>query len=160
MYGNIILIGPIGAGKSTIAKLVAEKLGWEQCAMDAARFRYYQEIGYDESAAREIEAREGFAGLYRYWKPFEAYAVARMLAEHEDCVIDFGGGHSVYEDPVLFDRVRKALEPYPNVILLLPSPDLDASVRILRERTGGIVSGDIDFDDHFTRHHSNHDLAK
>ena len=29
---------------------------------------------------------------------------------------------------------QKALAPYPNVVLLLPSPDLDESVRMLRSR--------------------------
>jgi ribosomal-protein-serine acetyltransferase len=35
--------------------------------------------------------------------------------------IDFGAGHSVYEDEELFARVQQALAPYPWVILLLPS---------------------------------------
>lgn len=157
---DIILIGPIGAGKSTIGKLLAERLGIPQVAMDNVRFGYYKEIGYDEELADKLGRQEGFTAKYRYWKPFEIHAVERVLGEHHDCVIDFGGGHSVYEDDALFERARRALAPYANVVLLLPSPDLDESVRMLRERHGGpIIDHGLDFDEHFVKHHSNHDLA-
>jgi hypothetical protein len=82
-------------------------------------------------------------------------------ADHHDCVIDFGAGHSVFEDGELFERVRKALAPYPNVVLLLPSPDLEESIRVLRTRNGGgSPPGEFDLNSHFVRHHSNYDLAK
>ena len=162
MQRSIVLIGPVGAGKSTQGSLLAEALGWPQCRMDQVRKTYYAEIGYDDQTAKDIFAQEGFAGMYRHWKPFEIYAVERVLADYQDkdTVIDFGGGHSVYEDDALFARAKTAFAPYANVVLLLPCPDLDESVRLLRERSGGFVSHDIDFDEHFTKHHSNHDLAK
>ncbi len=75
-------------------------------------------------------------------------------------MIDLGGGHSVYEDDSFFARARPALAPYENVVLLLPSPDLDESVRLLTERTGPCESGGVDFHEHFVKHHSNRDLAK
>lgn len=160
MISDIILIGSVGAGKSTQGKLLAEKLGLPQCPMDDRRWAYYQEIGYNEETAREITEKEGFLGLYRYWKPFEAYAVERLLAENRDCVIDFGAGHSVFEDDVLFSRIQRLLQPYRNVVLLLPSLDLDESVRLLKERNWDGMAGVFDFHEHFVKHHSNHDLAK
>ncbi|MDQ3252838.1 MAG: shikimate kinase, partial [Acidobacteriota bacterium] len=86
--------------------------------------------------------------------------VERLLAEPEETVIDLGGGHSVYEDEVLFARVKKALSPFPNVILIMPSPDLDESITVLNERTGGFVSNGFDFHEHFVRSHCNYRLAK
>ena len=156
---DIILIGPIGAGKSTLGKLLSQKLMLPQVSLDDLRFNYYNEIGYDESLAQQIR-QKGFLELYRYWKPFEAYAVERVLAEHSNCVIDFGAGHSVYEDDALLARVQVAMEFYQNVFLVLPSPDLNESVAILRERRGEIISNGVDFHEHFTKHHSNHNLAK
>jgi hypothetical protein len=82
---EIIVIGPIGAGKSTQARLLSERLGLPRCSMDDVRWSYYKEIGYDEALAKQISAKDGFLGLYRYWKPFEAHAVERLLAEHHDC---------------------------------------------------------------------------
>lgn len=93
---------------------------------------------------------------------FEIHAGERLLADRggSGYVIDFGGGHSVFEDDALFERAQRTLEPYPNVVLLLPSPDIDESVRILNERTGGVVDNGFDFHEHFVRHPSNHRLAK
>lgn len=160
MISDIILIGPIRTGKSTVGKLLAEKLGLPQCSMDELRWGYYKEIDYDEELAQQIKEKAGFLGLYTYWKPFEAYAVERLLSEHSNWVIDFGGGHSVYEDNKLFHRVEEILKPYKNIVLILPSPDLEESIQILNERNGGIVSNKVDFNEHFVKHHSNHALAK
>jgi hypothetical protein len=160
MSNDILLIGPIGAGKSAQGELRAEKPGLPRAEMDSLRFAYYEEIGYSPEKQREIGENEGFLGVYRYWKPFEIHAVEWLLSERQNCVIDFGAGHSVYEDDALLDRAKAALDPYPNVVLLLPSRDLDESVRLLKERTNGVVDNGFDFDDHFTRHRSNHELAK
>ena len=157
---DIILIGPISTGKSTLGKLLAEKLGIPQCSMDDVRLNYYKEINYDEKLAKQIRDKEGLQGIYRYWKPFEAYAVERVLSEYSNCVIDFGAGHSVYEDDQLFKRVQQVLKPYINVVLILPSPDLEESIQILNERNGGIISNGFDLNEHFLKHHSNYDLAK
>lgn len=162
MYTDIILIGPMQAGKSTQGKLLAEKLGLPQCSMDDVRWKYYNEIGYSQETAREISEKEGFAGLYRYWKPFEAHAVERLLSEHHDCVIDFGAGHSVFEEDALFARVRQAMAPQRNVVLLLPSPNLEESVQLLHAKTDAwnLPPEVSELNAHFVRHHSNHDLAK
>lgn len=160
MASDIILIGPVGTGKSTLGQLLADKLGLPRAPMDDRRWDYYKEIGYSDETAQEISGKEGFLGLYRYWKPFEAHAVERLLADNQGCVIDFGAGHSVFEDEALFARVAQTLRPYPNVVLILPSPDLDESVRLLRESRWDGMAGDFDFHAHFVKHHSNFDLAK
>jgi hypothetical protein len=93
-------------------------------------------------------------------KTFEAYAVEQVLQEPGNTILDFGGGHSVYEDESLFLRVKIALEPHPFVILIMPDPDLELSIAILNERTGGFISRGFDFHEHFVRHPSNYILAK
>jgi shikimate kinase len=160
MLSDIILIGPIGAGKSTIGSLLAARIGLPQCSMDDRRWDYYKEIGYDEELAKHKRETEGFWGIYQYWKPFEAYAVERLLLENRNYVIDFGAGHSVYEDDALFQRVRQVLASYSNVVLLLPSPDLDESVQILNERNDYVSDGNLNINEHFVRHPSNYGLAK
>jgi shikimate kinase len=160
MISDIILIGPIGAGKSTVGKLLADKLGLPQCSMDSLRFNYYKEIGYDENLAQQIREETGLVELYWYWKPFEAYAVERLLSEHSNCVIDFGAGHSVYEDDEMFARIQQVLAPYNNIVLMLPSPDLEDSLQILNKRRGTFVNNDFDLNKHFLEHHSNYELAK
>lgn len=157
---EIILIGPVGSGKSTISALLSKRLGLPRRSMDEVRWKYYEEIGYDRDLARQKTTEAGLWGLYRYWKPFEAYAVKRLLENFRDCVFDFGGGNSVYEDDGLFEQVRELLAPYANVILLLPSPDLDESVQILNARNSSATAEQREVNEHFIRHHSNYDLAK
>ena len=156
---DVVLIGPIAAGKSTLGKLLSAALGLPRCSMDDVRFGYYREIGYDESLAKRLFQSEGFWGLYRYWKPFEAHAVERVLDDHPSSVIDFGAGHSVYEDDVLFARVKRALAPCRHVVLLLPSPDVSTSLQVLRERRPSLRDIDPDINEHFIVHPSNRELA-
>lgn len=157
---KIILIGPIGTGKTTLSNLVSQALDLPCVHMDDVRIRLYQEIGYDQDEARRLMATEGFLGLYRYWKPFEVHAVERVVSEPVPAVLDFGGGHAVQEDIELFSRVERALAPFPNVILILPTPSKEESIKILRARAGAVESGGMDFHEHFVRHHSSYDLAK
>lgn len=162
----IILIGPQATGKTTIARLLAQKLGIEDHELDEKRLDYYQEIGYDQALAEKIRSEEGFTALARnYWKPFEIHAVERVLEDFSDGVISFGAGYSVY-DGKLFDRAQRLLTPYPNVILLLPSPDADESAAILKKR---YIDQEPDIEphpqelemiDYFLRHPSNQRLAK
>jgi shikimate kinase len=168
MSSTIILIGPLGAGKTTVGRLLAEKRDLPFCSIDDVREAYYQRAGYDKTFASQIAASEQrIQGVLRYSKPFEARMVEQVLADHHG-VIDFGASNSVYDDPDLLARVERALAPYPNVILLLPSPDLDESAAILKTRlTQMLTEAGKEFSDelfelneHFVRHPSNRRLAK
>lgn len=166
---TIILIGPICAGKSTVGKILADRLGTKGYELDDLRQGYYDEIGYDEEQASAIvHGEEGMMGLIKYWKPFEAHAVERIVSEHQSCILSFGAGHSVYEDDGLFTRVKNALALFDYVILLLPSPDLDESVEILNSRFSDLLEREVgkvdpkllDLNEHFVKHPSNYQLAK
>ena len=54
MNSTIILIGPLGAGKSTVGRLLADKLGLPQCSLDEVRWAYFEELGYDKEMASKI----------------------------------------------------------------------------------------------------------
>jgi hypothetical protein len=56
--------------------------------------------------------------------------------------------------------VKEALLPFPNVFLIMPSPDMEESIAILNERTGGFVSNGYDFHENFVRSNCNYELAK
>ena len=156
---DIVLLGPVRAGKSTLRRLLAQRLGLPQVSVDEVPWKYYREIGYDEALAKEFRVRGGFLALALYWNLFEAYTVERVLADHRNCVIDFGAG--VYESHETFARVQRALLPYRNVILLLPSADKAESLRILAERDNHPPADlNFDFNAHCLEHHTYYDLAK
>jgi hypothetical protein len=123
--GEIVLVGPVRTGKSTLAKLLAQRLGVPQVSLDEQRWRYYKENGYDEGLAQEIRSRGGFLALVLYWYLLHAHAAERLLAEHRDCVFDFGA--AIYWNDETLGRVQRALRPYRNVVLVLPSPDVAES---------------------------------
>lgn len=152
----IILIGPMKVGKSTVARLLAERLGLRRHALDKNRWTYYAEIGYDEEHARRLAGSESLEAALKYWKPFEVHAVERHLAESRDCVVDFGAGYSVQEDPLLYERVRIALAPHPYVVLLLPCPDVEEAIACLNERVDEDLRG---LNEHYVRHPANRALA-
>lgn len=164
MSSTIILIGPLGAGKTTVGQLLAKQLGVPFCSVDSVRPAYYQKVGYDRTAAA---SGEGVRDVMRSSKPFEARMVEMVLAEHHG-VIDFGASNSVYDEAGLLARVEKALAPYPHVILLQPSPDADESAEILKTRLIGMLTKAgkefsdelFELNEYFIRHPSNRQLAK
>jgi len=129
---DIVLIGPVRAGKSTQGRLLAARLDLPQISLDDLRWAYYCEIGFDPAHAAELRRQEGFVAYIYYRQLFAAHAVERLLAEHAGCVIDFGA--DIFESRDMLARVQAALSAYPNVVLLLPSPDPAESRRILAER--------------------------
>ncbi len=92
-YRNLALIGFMGAGKTTLAGRLAERLGWDAADADAEIeqeagkpvARIFEEDG--EAAFRELEER-----------------VAARLLERVDTVIALGGG--AVTSPVTRERLR------------------------------------------------------
>ncbi|MBC7872266.1 MAG: shikimate kinase, partial [Chitinophagaceae bacterium] len=79
-------------------------------------------------------------------------------------VIAFGAGYSYYQDETLFKRAEQALAPYPNVILLLPSANVEESIQILRERLlakePSLSEASLNMNRRFLEHDTNRRLAK
>lgn len=158
---RIILIGPICSGKSSVADELTKRLNMPRCALDDVRFTYYKEMGFREDKQKQIHEQKGFAGVHDYWKPFEAHAVVRTLDDYPSHIIDFGAGHSVYEDRNLFKKVREAMKDEAHVFLLLPSADENESVDVLNERVMNLTTEQavLNINRHFVRHPSNRRLA-
>ena len=66
MNSDIVLLGPVSAGKSTQGRLLATALRRPQVSLDEERWRYHREIGYDDELAREIRRRGGFLALVMF----------------------------------------------------------------------------------------------
>jgi shikimate kinase len=135
MTSSIILIGPYGIGKGTLAELLSQKLGWSRYSLDDKGECYLKERpDYEDLQGK----RNDWGLLSPEWQQYDAYVVGRSVTEisksEENRVIDSGAGHSVYEDEEILARVQQILDPH-NVVLILPSRDNEESLGILLERT-------------------------
>ncbi|MBT4763236.1 MAG: shikimate kinase [Bdellovibrionaceae bacterium] len=159
---TVILIGPMCAGKSTIANELSVSTGIPRVPMDRVRWYYYLKDGYDFVKEQNIES---FSEKIIYWKPFEVKAVKRIVEEFKNSIIDFGAGHSFYSDETHFQEVSEALKTFANVILLLPCEDKEESLRICCDRLKKrckreLEASEIEANRDFIFHESNYKLAK
>jgi hypothetical protein len=130
----MILVGPLAAGKSTLGALVAERLGQPFVDVDDIAWSYCAEVGWNLDRLLERDQAVGWTAAEREWEPARAHAAQRAVADHPDTVIAFGAGYTSFTSLECADQVRRALAPIPDVIRLLPSPDPERSVALLRER--------------------------
>jgi XRE family aerobic/anaerobic benzoate catabolism transcriptional regulator len=92
-FSGIALIGLRGAGKSTLGKLLAKKIGWSFVELN-----------------KEIEAQNGLSvaeiiALYGQegFRRMEQAALTQLLARKEPMVLATGGG--IVSEPLTFDQV-------------------------------------------------------
>ena len=162
-YSALILIGPVRAGKTTLAERLSQRLGRPRAGLDDLRWEYYREAGYDDELARRLRVTGGFVALAFYWQLFDVYSVERVLAEHPGSIIDFGAGAGAPASRESFARLQTALAPYPYVGLVLPSPDPEESIRVLNERTRDLTGSfgqGFNWNEYFVRHPAPARLAK
>ncbi len=111
---NIVLIGYRGTGKSTVARLLAARLGRELVSTDA------EIVKRAERTIPEIVAQEG----WEYFRDLES-DICKELAVRDQLVIDTGGG------AILRAQNVEALKKTGTVFWLT------ASVETIAKRIGG-----------------------
>lgn len=123
---SIILIGPSGAGKSTVAEELRKKTGMQRLCLDIIANR-----------ARDT----GFMRNFKNADEFNSYMILetleRVKKDGSYGIIDFGAGHSVYDNQEIFERVKAMLKPFKNIVLLLPDKDEEKSLDIMKNRATG-----------------------
>lgn len=153
---DIILIGPIGAGKSTVGVLLSDALEMDLLELDDLWLNYADEMGYDAKFVSFLRSKGGFWAVWMYNKEFYCRAVERILEDHDDSVFAFGAGHSVFETPSHLSRAQAALAKCRNVILLLPSRDVGKAREKLLSLRPDMPN---DVKEHILTHPSNQALA-
>ena len=133
-FDTIILIGPIGVGKSTVGKLLAQALDCTFTSLDDLEKGYITPLGYDHKRAMEIANQEGGFPFYAYRRSFFETAVIRCLEEIQEGVLEMGGGHPIMPAEANQQRITKAFAPFKHVILLIPSANPEDFIPRLRKR--------------------------
>jgi shikimate kinase len=156
---EIVIIGPVGVGKTTTSKILSEKLGIPRVSMDDTLFKYMAEVGFDEDHWKSIMEKQGKSGAYRYLRVFGSHAVTRLLEDHKNCIFDFGGGGVMGEFPDEFARIKEALAKFENVVFLIPTVDKKESLQYIYERLN-IQTQSWTILEHLVFHPSHDELAK
>ena len=121
---NIFLVGPMGAGKSTIGRQLAQSLGYEFQDSD---HEIQRRTGVDISTIFEYEGEDGFRNRERQ--------VIEDLAAQENMVLATGGG------AVLLSENRQQLAARGLVIYLHCSPEQQYA-RTARDRNRPLLDTD------------------
>lgn len=158
MNDNIIIIGPIGVGKSTVAPEVARRTSKKHIDMDALRGQIYALTDFSEELAEKAYDKGGIIGWHDYQKPFELFAVKTLLEQYTNAVIEFGGGQSVYTDATQADVFLSLVKDEPFVILMLPCEDSERSKKVLSKRARN--KGERILNDIFITSETNKNAAK
>lgn len=123
---SIILIGPSGAGKSTIARELEKRTGMQKISLDGIA-----------NHARKIGLKKKFKSA----DEFNYYMIQELLGltitNNQYGIVDFGAGHSVYDDKEIFAEVKSILKPFRNIVLLLPCNNEEESLKIMSKRSTG-----------------------
>ncbi len=144
----LVLIGPAGAGKTTLGDAVARLTGRPFVDIDAVAGPYYEEVGWSVSRLRERIRQVGRVAAESEWEPARAHAVERVVADHPGAVIALGAGHTCYSDSGHAARVRAALDRCSTVLFVLPDPDVARSLENLRVRSARTKGTDWIVDGH------------
>jgi XRE family aerobic/anaerobic benzoate catabolism transcriptional regulator len=92
-FAGIALIGLRGAGKSTLGRLLAKKIGWRFVELNK---EIEQHNGLSVAEIIALYGQEGFRRL-------EQSALAQLLASKEPVVLATGGG--IVSEPLTFDLI-------------------------------------------------------
>lgn len=128
---TFILTGPIGAGKSTQAKLLSSELGQPVCVYDEVKDNYRYKMGLDREKAHTINKEQGVYAMLCYMNEFKAKILAPIIDDHPGHIIDLGAGAHSFDEPEQVLLAQQAFKNIKNIILLLPSSDLATNINTL-----------------------------
>lgn len=131
----IILIGPMGVGKTTISKKLAKQLGLPYIDCDGMRHKYYAQMpGYNKKYVRQLQKNNEALAYYQYMNPFELMYIEHILNQYPIGIFDFGAGHSVYDIKAHKDKMMVLLRPYQYVYMLRYCGNKEESIQALSRR--------------------------
>ena len=135
MRDDVMLIGPLLAGKTSVALYLSATLGLPNYPLDKLKWYYRLKNGYNLARGVHIRQSAGFGAHLEYARRFFSLSdLADCLARFRGGIIDFGASHSVFDDPEQLAAAKAILSLFRNVMLVMPSPDINEAAEILGER--------------------------
>jgi shikimate kinase len=153
---DIVLIGPMGAGKSTIGGLLSGSVNKRFLDLDSFASQLKADYYIGRQEADRLNNEFGVMAWYKYQKPFEFLVAMKAIKSHQNSVIAFGGGHSVYDDVTMRSILKDSLSNH-HVVLLLESENRQETVDACFSRKRGNIPRELN--EYFIDHISNSELA-
>ena len=123
---NIILVGFMGTGKSTVGAMLAQELGWEVVDVDA------EIVKSEGRAISDIFETEGEAAF----RAIETTMLEKLLADKRKLLIATGGG------AVLAERNRELMMQHGLVVALLATAEQIVE-RVKHDTGRPLLQGDV-----------------
>ena len=159
---KIIIIGPMGSGKSTIAELLAQHYQIPYIDLDSLRKEYYTKMeGYHRNDEQQAAMDSNPLALHLYYEPFETKQVEQVLHDYPSGVFDYGGGHSIKNEPY-FSTLQRLLRHEKLVFFLTYSKNKEETKQALAQREGSETWANVyrSLNDYFIDSNCNNLLAK
>jgi len=131
MNKTIVLTGPIGVGKSTLAGLLGADLSLPVCTYDEIKNKYRYKIGLSREKALEINKNEGAYAMIQYMNEYKSQILEPIIRDHPNHIIDLGAGAHSFDEPHQIERAVNAFSIVDEVVLLMPSKDLEINITSL-----------------------------
>ena len=131
MNKTIVLTGPIGVGKSTLAGLLGSDLGLPTCTYDEIKDKYRNKVGMSREKALDINKNEGAYAMIQYMNEYKSQILEPIISDHPNHIIDLGAGAHSFDESHQVERARDAFKLVDEVVLLMPSTDLEININTL-----------------------------
>ena len=147
---KLVLIGPRGVGKSSLADCISQRLRLPLFELDAECWSLYMQDERFRAAAADVDAsdpllalRQVLTALWRelaqefpaYQEQLQLGALRTGLASTRAPIVDCGSGHCSFRSDRNQAELADLLAPLP-VLCLWPSRDFKRGVELLASRNG------------------------
>lgn len=134
MRKEIVLIGPMKVGKSTIAEYLSVKLKKPHIRVDSLREHYFIKLGLTKEIYKAKQQKLSEHDFYNFCRQYELPMINQILNDYQECIFDFGGGFFAREIKSEIVEVKNTLSEFTNSFMILPSADLASSMFVLNRR--------------------------
>jgi predicted AAA+ superfamily ATPase len=131
---NIILIGPLGVGKSTLALKLSEKTGILNFPIDHLKWYYRFKNGYNLQLGTEILKAKGFDGLIKYASNYFSVNELREVLSGFNGILDLSATDTYCDNSMVLEQLFDLFNPFENIFLILPTNSLEQNMSILSKR--------------------------
>lgn len=147
MKYNIVLIGAMGVGKTTISNLICESdTAYSIHDSDKERQTLINQTEIDSEHYETLLKNNSWTEANDYARTYLKPSHLRMILEsaNNNHIINIGGNFIDWSNSEDFENCQNILEEYPNVIMLTYSNDIEESSRVLSKRIMSRPNNDSD----------------